>query len=231
MIYRLLIILLVCTPLFALELIPEKITGSYSVRTPNIDGMIHDDHEIKLGFEYSSLKGYQIWELERDRYYLSHALTGRGEWKSFHYEVRTLIKGAKNIDEQIGIFSKRFSLLDSMTAIGIGYGAATKRYDTDKIKGVFDFWLPLPAGELVYTTNFNDIRILDIETRLGILRGLIFFDIFYPESWRNGEFMKAVRVLSEYMDVGFEWSYYRSSGRMFQQRKISITVHTIKLRE
>ncbi|MDP8227998.1 MAG: hypothetical protein P9M15_00935, partial [Candidatus Electryoneaceae bacterium] len=69
-------------------------------------------------------------------------------------------KTASNVDRQSVIVGRKWKY------IGVGGGAVAEKYRDPK--GAMNLWIPLPGGQLTYTTDFSRIHIWEAESILSV---------------------------------------------------------------
>lgn len=138
---------------------PLAVAAALSARTPNAPG-IATDYEISSELTWQTVEASVLFERENDVHYYGYKISGdRTISEKWVLEYKTNIKTANAIDRQSVIVGRKWKFL------GLGCGAVSERYS--RPGGALDFYLPLPGGEITYTTNFRDVRILEAESIIG----------------------------------------------------------------
>lgn len=165
-----LILLLIPLVCFGEGYTPLEVGGSLSLRSPTTEtaptdyqiGVMSDWKSLQIEFEFERENGYPYFNL----FTMGKKGIGRGWYLYGKFDV----KEAQGIDRQTVIVGRNL--------LWIGAGATVVSEAFDDPHGALSFWIPLPSNDelkrkrveakLLYTTNLNDISILDIKTGIGV---------------------------------------------------------------
>jgi len=140
-------------------LTPLALTFALSLRTPDI-ATAPFDYLIAGDSRWSMVQVMSMVERENGNNYFGYNISGNhGLFYGFTIEYRTRIINSKQIDRQSIIIGRKWWL------VGIGAGGVAEQYSNPK--GAVDFWIPLPGGELSFTTDFARIHVWEGESKIG----------------------------------------------------------------
>ena len=141
-------------------LTPLSLAFALSLRTPDIAGLPFD-YLISGDSRWSVVQTMLTIERENGIGYLGYNISG-DHWLfyGFTIEYRSRVIASKQIDRQSIVVGRK------LWFVGFGAGGVAERYSNPK--GVVDFWMPLPGGELSFTTDFAGIHVWEGESSIGL---------------------------------------------------------------
>jgi len=146
---------------------PNYLEPAFSIRERRLN---ETEWEISSKVLWTNVDTKFLFEREfyegEPHFYTGYVINGRRTlWRFIEGELIFKRFEATGIDRQIGVIGRTWSMdaenLIEIGDLGLGLGITTEKYAD--LNGIFYLKIPLYWGRIIYSSNFNTVKLWDIE--------------------------------------------------------------------